>query len=263
MKKLFSNIPFIVTFSIFIVTVFYFVYQASEAYEQYDIPFAFECNRTTEFSIYDAIENCDSTNILSNFDYQLYLERGNYCDFNSLEKDIKIIDSIYKDFYNVTLPLFYAALSDSMIKYEQTELDNYNPDYLIDKLGWLERFNYYAECSPTNKYLYGGIDEKWKQNILAQLETYLKRNKKLKYASKFKTIVSICKLHGKILPIKLNSLEKTSDYLVEGRYTYIWKRFWENTGVFIKIILLSGILFTLYCVQNTIYSLIKKNSHEK
>jgi hypothetical protein len=263
MKKLISNKPFIILLAVFISIVFYFVYEASEAYEQYDIPFAFECNKTTDFSIYDALEGCDSNNILSNFDYQLYLEKGNYCDFNSLENDITIIDSIYNDFYNITLPLFYAALSDSMIKIEQADLDNYNPDYLINKLGWLERFNYYAECSPRNNYLYGGIEERWMQSILDELDTYLNNNKKLKYASKFKTIVSICKLHGKILPIKLNSLEKTSDYLVEGRYTYIWKRFWENTGIIIKIILLFGILFTLYSVQNTIYSLIKKNRNEK
>ena len=263
MKKIIYNKPFIILLIVFVSTVFYFIHEASEGYEQYDIPFAFECDEKTGFSIYDAIEDCDSSNILSNFNYQLYLEKGNYCDFKSLEKDINIIDSIYKNYYSITLPLFYGALADTLIRNNKSQLNNYKPIYLINKIGWLERFSYYAECYPKNKYLYAGIDEKWMQTILAQLEIYLDKDEKLKYASKFKTIVSICKLHGKILPIKLNSLEKISDYLIEGRYTYIWKRFWENTGIMIKIMLLSGFLFTIYSFKITIYSLIKRDKNEK
>ena len=258
MKKIIYNKPFIILLIVFVSTVFYFIHEASEGYEQYDIPFAFECDEKTGFSIYDAIEDCDSSNILSNFNYQLYLEKGNYCDFNSLEKDINIIDSIYKNYYSITLPLFYGALADTLIGNNKSQLKKYNPIYLIDKLGWLERLNYYEECSPKKKYLYTGIHEKWMQTILNNLEIYLEEDEKLKYTSKFKLIVSICRLKGKILPIKLNSMEKISDYLVQGRYSYIWMRFWENTGILFKIIVFISTFFAIYSFQKTIYLIFKK-----
>lgn len=263
MKKLISNKPFVILLAVFISTVFYFVYEASEAYEQYDIPFAFECNKTTDFSIYDALEGCDSTNILSNFDYQLYLEKGNYCDFNSLQYDMNIIDNLYNDPLNITEILFYRALADTMINNHQDNLNEYNPEYLINQLGWIERYSHYSECYSQREFLYGGIYEKWMQTISNKIISYVILEPSLKYKSKFKIIVSICKLDGYIIPIGVNSVEKIADYLVEGKYSYIWNRFMYSTSFYTRFLVYLIIGLTSFTYIYTLNIILKKKKNEK
>jgi len=258
MKTLISNKPLVITLSVFIITIGYFVYVSSEAYNQYDIPSGFIQPERSDYTVLQAIENCDSSNILNNFNYNQYLKNGNYCDFKSLEKDFNLIDSIYRDPLSITETLFYTALADSMIAMDNKELLAYNPEYLLYKIGWVKRFVFYAECAPKRKYLYVGIYDKWIQEITDRLEHYISLDNNIKYEAKFKAIVTICQQEGYTIPLGMSSTDKIADYLVEGRYAYIWNRFWYSTGFFTKLIAFIIVIFISFSCTFTLFKILKK-----
>jgi hypothetical protein len=262
MKKLISNKPFVILLAVFISTVFYFVYEASEAYVSHDIPMSSNCIKTNSYSILQSLHESDSNNILKTFDYRLFLEKSNYCNYSDISNNIEIIDSIYGNFNEITEPLFYNLLGDTLIN-SYGELKTFNPTFILKKLNWIRSLKYYAEFNNKHYFIYMGVYDRWFQKITQLLSNELELNSNLKYNNNFKIIAAQCKLEGYYIPQKLNSKEKLINYLVEGKFSYIWNRIWNNTNFITKIILLLFISGSIYSICFTSAFIIKKINNKK
>lgn len=261
MKRLLKNIPFLSVSTLAIFLTIFLVYKSSENFELYDIP-SVDNNITYNSNLLSSIKECDSINVLKNFNYRNYIYQGIPFNLKTLKNDILILDSIYGN--EISQNVIYYSLTDSLIELENEKMKNFDAMFLYKKLDWVERFKYYAESDSLNKFLFLGIYDKWMITICNKLIDYLEIDSDLKYQTNFKTITAICKLKGFTIPIGFSSMEKITDYLIEGKYAYIWSRFWYSTPIIFKLlvfVLISYGIFSVYYTTKHIYNQ-KKSKNE-
>ena len=68
----------------------------------------------------------------------------------------------------------------------------------------------------------------------------------IKYDFKFKYLVGFCQSRQFSPPIGMSSGEKIVAYVIEGKYAYLFNRFWFGTGWMFKFLLTAALAVTAY-----------------
>lgn len=256
MKNYIKNSLLMLMIFLFLSFVVYFIY-VLKYYNPYSHPDNLSCNYKN-YNLSEKLSKIPSKNVFYDFDYNDFLENGNYCDFKSLQKTIYTFDSIYNNYLAITEPILYYALADSLIKKEKNSINSNNLDYMISRLNWISGFRYYAEMSAKNRDLYESVHGAWLSKISNEISRSIEKDKKLMFNYKVKHILSLCKTEGYIIPIKIGNSSKIIDNLINGNYSYILKRFWYSTSLFFKLLVLIPIVITIFIYINFFKNLNKK-----
>lgn len=255
MRNYMKNISFVVMIFLFLSFIVYFIY-ALKYYSPYSHPVKLSCIYKN-YNLYEKLSKISPKKIFYEFNYSDFLENGDYCDFKSLQSTINIFDSTYNDYFTITEPILYYALADSLIKKERNSINTNNLDYLISRLNWISGFRYYSEMSVRNRDLYESIHGAWLSKISNEIIKSIDKDKNLLFNYKVKHILSLCKAEGYIIPIKISNSYKVIDNLINGNYSYILKRFWYSTSLFLKLLVFVPIVITSFIYINFFKNLKK------
>lgn len=208
-----------------------------------------------------AIEKCLDTisaeQILIKFPVNHYLNYSNYKDIDKLSFDLDVVDSTFEAPILITESLFYSILADSLMASFKSEFSSYKPNFLLSRLNWAREYLIYSEVYPARRVLFKAIYSSWMDKISNSLSVYLENNPNLKHQFSFKYLHTQCSLANYQIPLGLSKSEKIVDNLVQGKYKYIWDRFWFSTGWLPKIIVFFFLCATSLCYYWTLKSLVK------
>ena len=258
-KKL--NIIALVILLILGFTACFYIIKSTRAYKDTDLDILDSCLPYTEFNLNEELMAVDSHEIFVKFPYEKYLKESSYCDIKNINSHILTLDSIYNNHWDITLEVLRTTLTDSLKSYHENELEHFNPQFLINKVEWAKKMKRYGECFPENQYLFDITYEYWMRNISSYLGIYQSNESNLKYDYRFKYLTTNLSLEKYFVSFGFSKSQKLVNYLVEGRYMYIWNRIYKSTGIATKIILILMMLSTILAylsLMNNIYKKLKK-----
>lgn len=193
-----------------------------------------------------------SNHLLDDFPYDAYLASGRYCSLSAIKSDLEALDSLNPTETRLNQDILAITLTEKLEEEIAESFLQFNPDSMIQLLQWANQFNIYKELDSTHGDLFEMIYFHWLNFISNKLGGYYQEDSSIKYDYKFKYLVSTCKSKQFSPPIGNTNLEKVVNYMIDKQYSYLFFRFWNNTGLLFKIGLL--MLFTLgfYSAYRTI-----------
>ena len=255
MKK---SIVYILTALIPIIAGLYFLNKAGSVYDSSLFNEINYCEELSKPTFIDEIINIDSSEIVKQFPYQKIIKNSNFCDVNYIIRNCKLLDSMYKNRAEITIPIMYTLLADSLISKFKNEHENYNPDLLINQIQWANNMKTCEKAFPEYDLIFLIVHDGWMNQISNLLSKYFENNEDIKYQLKFKILRNYCQINNYTIPVGLKSSEKLVDYLIESKYSYIWGRIYHGTGFLFKFIIISIGLINLFCVFYSIKNIFKK-----
>jgi len=212
-------------------------------------------NNNNDYNIIQDLQ-IDSITKLKDFPYNKYLNSENIGNVKSIDKSLNILSSIIQDTLSAQDTLSKALTIMLYKKYSPKEYDTLNMF-----LNWSDNLLLLAEKNKANKYFYKGLNDYWYTEIAKCIE-----NKKIdKYNFKYRYLSQKCQDKKYNVDTEMSTFDKVIFNIIEGKLSYVLKRFWGNTGVIFKIFIFLGIVITLF----SYYTLIKniksklKNKNEK
>ncbi len=211
-----------------------------------NIPQEKVCEEKPEFNLINHLGNWDKNSPLTSFPYSIYLDSVNYCDIQSIQKNLVLLDSLNPGNSSVNQHVIAIALTDSLWSKIDNSLINYNPDSLILLVQWAEKFNHYKDYDLSKAKLYRVIYKFWTNVIANQLRTYYDNKPNHKYDFKFNYLTAICQSKNLAPPIGNTDFEKIIHNLINKNFSYLFSKFWHDTGVVYKLIVLIFGSVTVY-----------------
>ena len=150
----------------------------------------------------------------------------------------------------MNIEVLIHALTNRLETKIKDRFETFNPDSLIMISQWVNEFKVYEKIDNQNGALYGIVYDHWMGFISSQLGRHYDNDSSVKFDFKFKYLQSICESKRFAPAVGMSNVEKVVEYTLGEEYDYLFNRFWNGTGVFIKgiiIILLFTFIYMLYC----------------
>ena len=189
-----------------------------------------------------------------------YLKLTPFCSPIKVTKDLKHLAKLYGNNEKAE-DFLYHVLCDSNRKINIEWVKGLKYQKMMDLLESAERYRYHRKLNPEYKYFFRGVHRFWLNKVSTHLEYELLQQRTLKFNPEFRILVSKCAQNNYHIAIKYTYPEKVSFYLAEGRYAYIWNRYWHNSRWFEKLAGLIWVIATFigyYMVSIWIYKRIRR-----
>jgi hypothetical protein len=220
----------------------------------------------SDSKISDFTRSQKNTRFDAQFDYSAFLDENSLItpwevvnQLNNFEVE-NINDSTIEEFV-------FFALTTKAFEAEKKFLNFDNPNKIIQRLRWAERYENSALIEDKYSLLLMRISDYWFQKLSVILEEEITINKSLKYCFDFIYIYNRLGENHYYSPIKYSDFDKAIINLSDGRFDYMRLRFSQKSALFKSMVISSVILtFTLIvlgCFQ--VFKIIVKlnNSNEK
>lgn len=181
----------------------------------------------------------------AHFPFGIFLDSADYSSVKRISYYLQIMDSLSSNF-NENKRIISIALTDSLQSRINNDLLKYNPDSIVKILQWIEGFNQAEHIDKKNARLYRVINAHWLNYISNRLAIYFDNEPNLKYDFKFKYIESICRSKSYAPPIGNSDIEKIAINIFESKFSYLFSKFWFDTGFLFKLVALLIITTTTY-----------------
>lgn len=258
-KKYFWTILFAVVCSTFFIAVWLLSFvPLTEAKSYYKGLNCAEKEIEDSLSIHYLTEHFQSD--FKYFSSKTYLELTSFCSPISVTKDLKHLSDLWKD-SDKAEDFLYHVLCDSNRALNSEWLKELKYQKMMDIIEIAERYRYHRKINPEHQYFFRGIHRFWLTKVSTHLEYELLNERTLKFNPEFRILVSKCAQNNYHIAIKYTYPEKVSFYLAEGRYAYIWNRYWHNSRWYEKLAGLIWLIATLigyYMVSIWIYKRIRR-----
>jgi hypothetical protein len=220
-----------------------------------------ECDlsQREDFSTLFLFQNAKFVNGKLNLPEKEYLEHFNYCSLDWMERDlIYLRDSM--GFGNDVKDSYFDLLTK--VNFENYNIDSlsFNATSIFNAIVMGERALIYSEQSEENRYFFKAMGRFWLNLSATKLTEICLNNPTLKYDINFKMLVDRCRQNQYNVEIKYVNSEKIVNYLINKEYTYIFNRFWYNTSVVTKCLILFLVTYTIYSyyiLNLRLYSIFK------
>ncbi|MEM6378458.1 MAG: hypothetical protein AAF705_09600 [Bacteroidota bacterium] len=253
-KKFFFWIPMLLAFLLIILFFLKIVSAASKMEQSSELPSQWTCPASAFDNMATIIQDLDldSSNVIGKFPYEAYVANGNYCNIEAILKDLKYLASLEDAGKNERSDILMDALTTHLEAKIGPSFDQYNPDSLIQLLHWANQFGHYANYPSDYQLEFSVVHGFWLDYIANKLFTYTEQNSDVKYAHKFIYLRYNCEIQQYRAPIGKTRIEKVVDYFIESKYSYLLERLWNGTSWIFKLVVLMGILVTVYAFYRTI-----------
>jgi hypothetical protein len=211
-----------------------------------EIPKEMPCAASGRFNLYPHLMDKGNANLMDSFPYEIYLDSADRCDVTSISRDLISLDSVNPDNKNQNREILSIALTNKLEERLKPSFDKYNPDSLIYLVQWAEKFNQFKDFDRANAKLYRVIYKHWIQFVANKLRESYDREPKHKYDFKFQYLTSICQSKNLTPPIGNTAFEKVIYHLITKNYTYLFRKFWYDTGFLYKLAVVAFLSFTCY-----------------
>lgn len=183
-------------------------------------------------------------NLNLDFPYSSYLKSNNFKEFKSLKHDLNDLDSVFKD-KAVVQQFIFTVLTDSLFmkNYNNREV---NLDSLNVTLQWAEKFKYYGEADSDNQILFQAIHSYWLSKISNILTKYSEDNDSKKFNFQFRYLVAKCNEKRFNVSVKVSSLEKFVQNILENKWAHLFEASWNQSSLFQKIAIFLLFVLTGY-----------------
>jgi len=209
------------------------------------IPEEKPCPEKAYFNLQNHLHNIDKSKFKQTFPYDIYIDSANYCDINSILYDLKLMNLINPD-AKANRRILAKALTEKLEEKNKNLFNNYNPDGLIMILQWVNKLNHYKDIDTANIKLYRIIHRYWYNYVSNKLSQYNDDNSNLKYGFKFKYLLSTCQSNNYPPDIRFSNTAKVIDNVINNKWAYLFKRFWDGTNFVFKFLLSIISVLTLY-----------------
>lgn len=210
-----------------------------------DIPKEKQCPQNAYFNLCNHLVGLNKSNLKEAFPYKMYIDSADYCEIKSIQKHLQILNFINPD-AKENQKILVKALTNNLEEKLSSKFKTYNPDTMIMLLQWVNKFQYYKDIDTTNLKFYRMVHRHWYNYVSNKLGQYHDSSPNLKYDYKFKYLVSACQSQNYPPDIRNSSTTKIIDNVVNSKWAYLFKRFWDGTGLLFKLMLSTIILFTFY-----------------
>lgn len=233
------------------------LYGAIKTSYDIDVPVEKNAGGNSTFNLKQHINHLSSSEINDQFPYNTYLDAVNLNQIKRIIQDIELIDSIFPNQQEKTRSIFEQLLTTKLEERIRPSLEVANIDSLIIMAQWAERFHFYKDIESPNTQLYKIVYRYWFNLISNQVSQYSERDNSIKYNFKFKYLVGLIQSKKYAPSISNTKGEKVLLYLTEGKYAYLFNRFWNGsswatkTGVFLIV---AYFIFSAYCVLKVIFT---------
>lgn len=236
---------------IFFVSIFYIFYAAKAANYNNKIPIERTCTKLdSKLDFETVLENLDLSKPKEVFPYNAYLESENYCGAEAIKHSLESLNKVNPNQENTNRAILIHALTEKLEAKIATRFQEFNADSLIILLQWIDDFKTYEKIDTKNGALYGIVYEHWMGFIANRLGVYYENNPSIKFNFKYKYLQSVCQSKKFALAVGMSNSEKVTKYLLNQEYCYLFNRFWNGTGISVKLIfalLFSFFIYMLYC----------------
>lgn len=212
-----------------------------------------------EHKIGQYLSGLTKENLLDSFNYKQYNKSNPFKDINTINQDIKTIDSVFVNQDNLGQQVLANALTQFLREDEAINIfSTYNPDSLLSVIDWVEKFEAYARIDKENELLYTAVYEFWLGEISSYLSNRQHENTSLQYDFKFQFLAQKCAVLKYPVNIKESKIEKFKKNLIAGNWSHLINATWNDSPFYLRLVYITGILFTLLAYFISIYCIIKK-----
>ncbi|CAN5891017.1 hypothetical protein BH11BAC7_BH11BAC7_35470 [soil metagenome] len=157
----------------------------------------------------------------------------------------------------------FAFMTDSLLAYYAETLQ-YDPDKFHMLLLWAEPFQYYAN-KDTSQYavIYTAVYDYWLNKLSNAISHACAIQPALKYDKRF---CYLCQRLGDAKyysGLKYSGSEKVLENLISGKWAYLYDRFWLETSLAFRLLLLACILITITSCVYSAYSIVIKIKNKR
>lgn len=184
------------------------------------------------------------------FSTKWILDTVQYTSFNEIRTVLNWMDSVNHD-KSRNQQYVAAILTDSLQNKIKVRFNSFNPDTLNALLVWAEKMKVLSETDADYQMFLEVVSSYWINFVSNNLSKLSEDDSSIKYKFKYKYLVSRCAQNLNQPNIKVSSTEKIINYTIEGRWGYLWDRFYNGTPIIFKILAfaLGGItVFSFYCL---------------
>ena len=243
--KINTNRLWLIPLVLFLALSIFLLYKIVKVKYSSIIPEEGVCPQRAYFNLYNHISNLNKPNLKKEFPYGVYLDSADHCNISSIQADLKTLNTL-NPVPKENQIILAKALTGTLEEKTSLKFNTYNPDSLIMLLQWVNKFNHYKDIDTANKKFYRMVHRHWYNFVSNKLGQYHDIDPDIKYDYKFKYLVSTCQSQNYPPDIKNSNTTKIIDNVINNKWAYLFKRFWDGTGVLFKLIFLGLILFTSY-----------------
>lgn len=201
------------------------------------------------FDLHSSINGINKDSILSQFPYSKYLKSNNFQDYNKINKDLACLDSLFEDKMFIRIQLIEKVLTDSLFHRKFPSNQKINLDSLNYALQWAEKFKYYSESDPQkeNQELFYDVYVYWLGVISQNLNEYSKINESERFNFQFRYLEAKCNEKKYNVAVKVSSLEKVIDYILDKKWTHLYIESWNQSTWLQKLVIAIYLAINLFC----------------
>jgi hypothetical protein len=192
----------------------------------------------------------DTISISEKFSNLSYL--GKFCSYQSLELQIDFIRVNHSDSTVDIDRLIYDALTENLLGIDTSALVGFNPDFLFGCLMWAQKFEVYEELNSENQFIYGAVHSFWLQKISETLRKTLEQDPSLKTKYRFRVLRDLCANEKYYIETPPDNVVKTLIYLLDGKYSYVARKFWFVAPLKIRVAVIVLFIFSLFLLISTL-----------
>jgi hypothetical protein len=184
------------------------------------------------------------------FPTKRFLDSVQYTSFSEIKFVLNWMDSINQN-KSRNQQFLASILTDSLNNKIHDSFNSFNADSLNSILIWAEKMKVLSETDADYQMFFEVVSSYWMNFVSNNLSKLSEDNSSIKYKFKYKYLVSRCAQNLNQPNIKVSSTEKIINYTIEGRWGYLWDRFYNGTSIIPKILLFTlGFLtlFSFYCL---------------
>lgn len=203
-----------------------------------------ENSRFIAFS--ELLKNLDSKNPDSTFPYKEYVLSQRYYQLNQLVDDHGVLSDSIKDPF-LASKVLYVALTEQKEALEFVNDSTLDYRRLIQILHWANACRIHASIDTANEFFLTTISDHWMNFVTSSLKKAYVKDWSIKFDSEFQHIDQFCQELGYNPGIGADSyLEKVIDNANEFKFVRIASRGWNSMNWSVRLLLILGIVITLY-----------------
>lgn len=203
------------------------------------------------YSLEKTLTSVSKEDLAERSPYGEYLRHSNPFHIRILQKDLQLLDSLYRGEKMHVRMILSNALTDSLKQVIGPGFNQYQPDSLIRLMQWVQPFRYYAAAlAPEDSLLYVSVHDYWMDFVSNRMAEYTRKESGLKFDFKFRFLQAKCSENNVSVPVKVSYIEKVIYNIIINDWVHLFQASWNQASVLqiIFAILFLGITILSYAL---------------